>query len=347
MNHLFLRKFSVLILLTLLYTSFVLSCSQPQDAVVNVYSGRHYQADEQVFQNFTQKTGIKVNLIKANTDQLMQRLQLEGANSPADVFITSDAGRMVQAKQKNLLQPFQSQFISENIPAYLQDNQNYWVAFTQRARVLAYNPSVTDSNTLSTYEALATDAFNNKILVRSSQNHYNQTLFASILATHQSDYALKWAQGIVQNMARPPQGNDRDQIKAMAAGIGEVAIVNTYYMGLLLHSDNPEERRIAQQTKLFFPNQQTRGTHVNISAASIAAHAPNKEHANLLIEYLLSVESQRIFAEQNFEYPVHPKVEWPMLLQEWGTFKTDTTSVQKIANAIEEAVILLDKAEWQ
>ncbi|TVQ16744.1 MAG: Fe(3+) ABC transporter substrate-binding protein [Bacteroidetes bacterium] len=321
------------------------SCSVDQDTV-NVYSGRHYQVDENLFREFTRQTGIRVNLVKADTDQLINRLELEGRNTPADVFITADAGRMIQCMEKGLLQPMDMSAISTVVPVNLRDSDNYWTGFTKRARVLVYDKERVNPEELNSYEDLVSHQWKGRILVRSSQNHYNQTLMASIIAEHGEEKALNWAESVVNNMAQSPRGNDRDQVKAIAAGIGDVAIVNTYYMGLLLNSPNQEEQRIAQQMGIYFPNQHDRGTHINISGVAITAHAPNKENAQKLIEFLLNPESQREFAEKNYEYPVNTEVEWTDLLKEWGTFRGDTIPLDKLGKHLSRATIIFHEAGW-
>lgn len=336
-------------LLQLLLTAFILlaviSCSRDGNEV-NIYSGRHYQADEQLYREFTKETGIRVNLIKADTDQLINRLELEGSNSPADLFITADAGRMIHAMEKGLLQPMNMDKIAELVPSTLRDPENHWTGFTKRARVIVYDKSRVNPEELSTYEELTSENWDGRILIRSSQNHYNQTLMASIVAAHGREGALEWANGIVKNMAQPPRGNDRDQVKAIAAGIGDVAIVNTYYMGLLLNSPNAEEKNIAQKMGIFFPNQQDRGTHINISGIAITANAPNAGNAQKLIEFLLSESSQSALAEQIFEYPANQHVEWPVLLKEWGYFKADTISLDQLGNHLQQGMIIFNQAGW-
>lgn len=322
------------------------SCRQ-ENNVVNVYSGRHYQSDEILFQKFTEETGIKVNLIKADTDQLIKRLELEGNNSPADLFITADAGRLIQSRELGLLQPFESENIAEIVPGHLRDHNNYWTGFTQRARVIVYHKERVNPANLSTYENLADPEWKGKVLVRTSQNNYNQTLMASIIAHHGTTQAETWAGQLVNNMAQNPTGNDRDQIKAIAAGIGDIAIVNTYYMGLLLNSPNSEERNIAAQMGIFFPNQDDRGAHVNISGMGIPAHAPNKKNAEKLMEFLLKEDSQKYLAQENHEYPVHPEVEWPELLKSWGSFKADTLPLDQLGEHLKEAMLVFNRAGWR
>lgn len=314
---------------------------------VNVYSGRHYQADEELFRAFTEETGIRVNLIKADTDQLINRMELEGAFSPADLLITADAGRLVSARERGLLQPISGEISLKNIPSWLRDPDNYWTGLTKRARVIVYHKDRVDPSELSTYEDLTAPKWKGRVLVRSSQNHYNQTLMASIVAANGAEAAEAWARGLVNNMARRPQGNDRDQVKASASGLGDIAIVNTYYMGLLLNSTNTEEREVARQHGIFFPNQNDRGTHVNISGIGIAASSQNKEQAERLIQFLLSEPIQRKLSEQNYEYPVTTNTAWPELLETWGRFKEDTTSLTHIFNSLQDAMFVFNRAGWE
>ncbi len=334
------------ILFALLAPLVMLGCN-PSEDVINVYSGRHYQTDEDLFREFSRQTGIEVNLVKADTDQLIKRLELEGAGSPADLLITVDAGRLVTANTLGLLQPFGSELVSEVVPPPYRDAGGAWTGLTVRARVIVYHKDRVQPGSLSTYEALAGPEWKGRVLVRSSQNQYNQTLMASLVAAHGAEGAEVWAKGIVGNMARSPQGNDRDQVKALAAGAGDVAIVNTYYMGLLLNSENAEERIVAQQTGIFFPNQGDRGTHVNISGIGLTANAPNRKNAIRLIEFLLSDASQKVLSEENFEYPVSNRVEWPGLLQQWGTFKADTLQLSDLQPHLQEAMFIFNRAGWQ
>lgn len=334
------------IFLTVLAAILLMGCTS-SDEVINVYSGRHYQTDEELFRAFSRQTGIQVNLVKADTDQLIKRLELEGANSPADLLITADAGRLIMSKTLGLLQPFQSDLVNEVVPLPYRDADGTWTGMTARARVIVFHRDRVSIEDLSTYEALADQQWKGRVLVRSSQNHYNQTLMASVVAALGSEAAGVWARGMVENMARSPQGNDRDQVKALAAGTGDVAIVNTYYMGLLLNSTNPEERNVAEQTGIFFPNQDNRGTHVNISGMGLTQHAPNRENAIKLIEFMLSDNAQKILSEENYEYPVSTRVPWPALLQQWGAFRADTLRLSDLQPHLQEAMFIFNRAGWQ
>lgn len=339
-----LQKIKYLALILLLIG--LIGC-QSESEEVNVYSGRHYRSDEELFKKFTDQTGIRVNLVKADTDQLINRLKLEGSNTHADLLITADAGRMMAAMNEGLLQPITSEKVLNIIPAYLRDPDALWVGFTKRARVIVYHRDRVDPAELATYEDLTLPQWKGKVLIRSSQNHYNQTLLASIIAANDAEKAAKWAEGMVANMAQPPRGNDRDQVKSIAAGTGDVAIVNTYYMGLLLNSPNAEERAVAQQMGIFFPNQDDRGAHINISGIGITAASKNKNNAQKLVEFMLSYDSQQKLAEENYEYPVNPEVPWPALLQEWGSFKEDTVPLSQLGQHMMEAMLIFNRAGWE
>lgn len=314
---------------------------------VNVYTHRHYEADQQLFQKFEEYTGIKVNVINASADELIQKMTLEGENSPADVLITVDAGRLHRAKTSDLLQSISSSVLDSVIPTHLKDIDNQWFALTKRARVIAYAKDRVSPEELSTYENLTDGKWKNKILIRSSSNIYNQSLLASIIAHHGEENAKAWAEGVVKNMARSPKGNDRDQVKAVAAGEGDLAIVNTYYVGMLANSENPEERKTAEDIGIFFPNQETTGTHVNVSGAGVAKHAPNKENAIKFIEFLVSEEAQKVFALSNYEYPVNTNVEFSETLKNWGEFKEDKINLSLLGENNKKAVILFDEAGWK
>ena len=314
---------------------------------VNVYTHRHYKADQELFAKFEKETGIKVNVVNAKADELMQKMTIEGDQSPADVLITVDAGRLVRAKNKGLLQPAKSVFLDKTIPKHLKDVDNNWFSLTKRARVIVYNPEKVSPEELSSYEDLLNDKWKNKILVRSSGNIYNQSLLASIIANEGLDKATEWAKGMVANMARSPKGNDRDQIKAVVAGEGDIAIVNTYYVGKLLNSKNPDEVLSGESVKIFFPNQNNNGTHINVSGAGVAKYAPNKLNAIKFIEFLASKNSQQLFANSNYEYPVNADVEVSDLLTSWGVFKEDKLSLSKLGENNKKAVLVFDKAEWR
>lgn len=314
---------------------------------VNVYTHRHYDADQQLFDQFTEETGIKVNVVSASADELIQKLELEGEGSPADVLITVDAGRLVRAEDKGLLQAVESEVLSSNIPENLRSPEGYWFGLTYRARVLAYSKDRVDVSELTTYEDLANESWKGRILTRSSENIYNQSLLASIIEANGEEASTEWASKVLSNMAREPKGNDRDQVVAVASGEGDVAIVNTYYIGIMLNDPNEQVKEAASKVGIFFPNQEGRGTHINISGAGVTKHAPNKENAIKLIEFLSNKESQAVLSGINYEYPVNENVEWSDLLNEWGSFKKDEVNLSVLGKNNEKAVIIFDKVGWR
>ena len=263
------------------------------------------------------------------------------------MLITADAGRLGYAKELGLLQPFDSQKILESVPASLRDAESYWTGLTKRARVIVYDTQETDGSELSTYEALAGDRFAGSILVRSSSNIYNQSLLASLIAHHGIEGAQQWASRVSENMARDPKGNDRDQMKAVIAGEGRYAIVNTYYVGLLQSSTDEYEQEVGERIGVFFPNQQGRGAHVNVSGAGITAHAPHKENAEKLLEFLLTHEAQKVFAQANFEYPVREGVDLHPIVASWGEFKADSLNLSALGENNTEAVKIFDRVGWK
>lgn len=315
--------------------------------VVNVYSHRHYDADRALFARFTELTGIEVNLVSASADELITRLENEGENSPADVLITVDAGRLHRAREKGLLQPVQSEVLEANIPGNLRDPEGYWFGLTKRARILAYDPEKVGAGELKSYEDLTGPEWRGRVLVRSSSNVYNQSLLASIIAAVGEEDAAEWAAGIVANMARQPSGSDTDQAKAVAAGVGDVAIVNSYYVARLKGSSDPENRRIGERLAVVFPNQDGRGTHINVSGAGVTKSSKNRENAIRFIEFLAGDEAQRTFSETNFEYPANPNVAPAALLQEWGEFKQDTLNLARLGELNADAVKIFDRVGWK
>lgn len=317
--------------------------SATEDQVLNVYSHRHYDADKIVFDKFTQKTGIKINLVRAGADELISRLEMEGESSPADVLITVDALKLNRAKEKDLLQAVEVE--TNNAPTFIED-ENYWYGITYRARVIAYDKEDVQLSELSTYEDLADEKWKGKILIRSSSSSYNQSLLSSIIYANDGETAKQWAAGIVQNMAREPKGGDRDQIKAIASDVGELAIVNTYYVGLLLNSENPEEVAAGQKVGIYFPNQDTRGGHINISGIGVTKNAPNKDNAIQFIQYLTSEEAQKIYASTSFEYPVNMNVDADSTIAEWGDFKIDNLDYAKDTQLNEQAVKIFEEVGW-
>lgn len=326
---------------------FIACGSSSNSEVVNVYTHRHYKADDDLFAKFTEETGIKVNIVNASADELIQRLETEGKNSNADILITVDAGRLYRAQSKDLLQPIQSEVLEANIGPEYREKDGYWFGMTYRARIIAYSKDRVNPEDIQTYEDLADPKWKGKVVIRSSENVYNQSLLASIILANGEEKAKEWAKGVVANMARSPKGSDRDQVKAVASGEGDIAVVNTYYIGLMLHDENVEERKAGESVGIIFPNQMDRGTHINISGIGATKYAPNRENAIKLMEFLSGKEAQETLANLNYEYPINPEANKASVLQTWGDFKADTVALYKLGEYNSRAVKIFDEAGWK
>ena len=316
---------------------------------INLYSQRHYKVDEKQYEAFEKETGIKVNVVKANADELIERLKNEGKNSPADLFITVDAGKLQKAKDLDLLQKISSPIINQNVDSDLKDVNGYWIPITYRARIIVYSKERVNVGELSTYANLADEKWRNKVLVRSSSNAYNQALLSSIVANKGEDAATTWASELVKNFARDPKGNDRDQVKAITAGQGDLGIVNSYYIGLLLSSENEEEIKAGNSVGVFFPNQGEgeTGSHINVSGIGLAKNAPNKENAIKLMEFLTSESAQKTYTNTSYEYPANPNVEPNEIVKKWGSFKKDKLDLNQLGVFRNKAIEIFDKSGWK
>lgn len=313
---------------------------------INLYSSRHYNTDTELYDNFTKETGIKVNLIEGKDDELIERIKSEGASSPADILITVDAGRLWRADQAGVFAPITSQVIKEKIPENLRHPEGKWFGFSKRARVIMYNKDKIKPDQLSTYEDLADPKWKGKIIVRSSSNIYNQSLVASLIAVHGEKETEEWVKGFVANFARAPEGNDTSQIEAVASGVGDLALANTYYLARFGKSDQASAKDVFNQVKPFFPNQGDRGAHVNISGGGLIKTAPNPEGAIKFLEYLTSDSAQNFFAQGNNEYPVVQGIPVDPIVAAFGTFKDDTTNVALYGENNAKAVEIMDRAGW-
>jgi iron(III) transport system substrate-binding protein len=314
---------------------------------VNLYSSRHYDTDVALYDAFTEQTGIAVNLIEGDADQLIERIKAEGRNSPADVLITVDAGRLWRADEAGLLQPVSSPVLEEAIPAELRHPEGRWFGLSQRLRGIVYAKDRVDPSEVTSYEDLADPKWQGRICIRSSTNVYNQSLVASMIDANGVEATEAWAQGLADNLARPPQGGDTDQIEAVAAGECDLAVVNHYYFVRLLESDSEDERAVADKVDIVFPNQDGRGAHANVSGAGVVATAPNKENAVKFLEYLTTSEAQAYFAEGNYEFPVVAGVKLDPVLEQWGEIKTDAINAAKLGENNPEAVKLMDRVGWK
>ena len=299
-----------------------------QENVLNLYSARHYQTDEALYTNFTKATGIKINRIEGGEDALMERIRNEGPNSPADVLITVDVGRLWRAEAMGLFAPVKSKLLESRIPANYRDPNGNWFGFSTRARIIAYNKNKIKPSELKSYEDLADPRFKGKICTRSASHVYNLSLMGSIIGALGEEKAEAWAKGVAANLARQPKGGDTDQLRAVAAGECDLAISNTYYYARLLRSDKAEDKKLTETVGVIWPNQNDRGTHVNISGGGVLRHAPHRDNAIRFLEYLAGDAAQAHFANGNNEWPAATgvKLDNPVLVR-LGAFKEDKLSV--------------------
>jgi iron(III) transport system substrate-binding protein len=314
-----------------------------EDKILNLYSARHYQTDEALYANFTQQTGIKINRIEGKEDELLERIKNEGANSPADVFLTVDAARLAKAHELGLFAPVVSKSLESRIPAHLRTED--WFSFSTRARVIVYNKAAVKAEDVQNYEDLANPKLKGKFCSRSGSHPYNLSLMASIIAHQGEAKAEELARGMVANFARAPKGGDTDQIKAVSAGECGLTISNTYYVARLLRSTKPEDQKLMAKVGVVWPNQGTTGTHINVSGGGMMKTAPHKEAAVKFLEYLASDQAQRYFADGNNEWPVvdSVKVANPAL-DSLGKFKADKLPVKNLAMYQTKAQIIFDRA---
>jgi iron(III) transport system substrate-binding protein len=317
------------------------------DNEVNIYSARKEQLIKPLLDKFSKQTGIKVNLVTGKADALLKRLEFEGEDSPADVLITVDAGRLFRAKQAKVLQAISSEVLNQVIPEHLRDPEQQWYGLTVRARPVMYVKGKIKKESLSTYQDLTENRWHKRICIRSSNNIYNQSLVAAMIANNGAEETQKWANGLVNNFARNPQGGDRDQIKAAAAGLCDIAIANTYYLGNMLHSKDQSEKDAANKMAVFWPNQDNTGVHINISGIAVTAAAKNKQAAIKLLEFMVTDAAQQWYADTNFEYPVKKGVQLNETLKQWGDFKADTLNLSELGKNNAEAIRIMDRAKWK
>lgn len=323
------------------------SLATAAEGEVNLYSARNENLIKPLLDRFTAESGIRVNLVTGNADALLKRLVSEGRNSPADVLLTTDAGRLHRAKEVGVTQPFASEVVLQRVPEQYRDPQGHWVGLSLRARPILYVKGRVDPAELSSYEALADAKWKGRICIRSSDNIYNQSLVASMIEANGEEQTEVWAKGLVRNLARPPRGGDRDQIKAAVAGQCDIAVANTYYLAGMLGSKDAAEREIAAKMAVFWPNQEGRGVHVNVSGAALIKAGKNRDNAIRLIEFLASDASQQWYAEVNGEYPIRKGVALSEMLQAWGEFKADDLNLSRLGELNPEAVRLMDRAGWR
>jgi len=334
------------LLIAALFSSTLSTTVVGEERVLNIYSARHYQTDEQLYAGFTKSTGIRINRIEGKEEELLERLRNEGANSPADVFITVDAARLSAAHELGLFTPVQSKILESRIPAHLRAED--WFSFSTRARVIVYAKNAVKAEDVQSYADLADPKLKGKVCTRSGSHPYNLSLMASIIAHHGEAKAEAWARGVVANFARPPKGGDTDQIKAVAAGECSVAISNSYYVARLMRSDKAEDKRDVDRIGVVWPDQKANGTHINVSGAGVLKHAPHKEAAVKFLEYLASDDTQRHFADGNNEWPAVPSVKVANpALDKLGKFKADTLPVGSLGMYRAKAQMIFDRVGFR
>lgn len=318
---------------------------------VNVYTSRHYDSDDALYSEFTKETGIEVNIISGNGSALIERLRVEGQNSPADIYFTVDAGNLWKVQKEGYFKSINSESIKSVVPENLRGPNDEWVAIAKRARVIYYNPTKVSENEINnlSYEDLANPEWKERIAIRSSSNMYNQSLVASLISNHGIETTESWAKDFVNNFARSPQGSDRAQIVAVANGEADIAIANSYYIGIMLSGRSGDDQlQAAKKVKIHFPNQGNRGAHINISGAGILKNSPNSENATKFLEFLLSKEVQEYMVNISFEYPVLNGINPHPSIANFGTgFKEDRTSVADYGKYNPEAIRLMDRAGWK
>jgi len=324
------------------------SSAPAQGQVVNLYSTRHYNTDRRLYDDFTAQTGIRVNLVEIEgAGNAIQRIKSEGANSPADILMTVDAGNLWSAQREGLFEPIRSRVLESKIPAHLRDPEGHWFGLSKRVRVIYYNKARVNFNDVKSYDDLADPKFRGRVVMRSGTNIYNQSFTASLIARQGVQKAEQWARGVVANFARPPAGNDTSNIRDVAAGVGDLTMGNTYYFGRLANSNRPEDQEVVQKVGMIFPDQQGDGAHVNISGGGVLKTSRNKAAAIRFLEYLVSDSAQSYFADGNFEFPVVRGVKINDKVRGFGVFRESKLNAAELGKNQAEAVRVLDRAGWK
>lgn len=333
---------------TMTLAALLLSTAAPAfaEGELNLYSSRHYDTDERLYSDFEELHGVTINRIEGNADELLARMQAEGRNSPADVLITVDTSRLARAKDAGVLQPLDSDILEARIPANLQDADNHWFGFSQRSRIFFYDKAEVTAPP-ATYLELADPAYEGMVCIRSSTNTYNQTLLAAIIENHGEQVARDWAQGVVNNMARDPQGGDTDQLRGLVSGECQISVSNTYYFARAIRTEVGGVSAEIDNIGWLFPSQDAEGVHMNLSGAGIAAHAPNRDNAALFLEYLASDQAQIYFSAGNDEYPTVATAELAPSVAALGTFKADDVDLSAVAKNLPLAQQIFNEAGWE
>lgn len=327
-------------------TAVLVAGSAAAEGDVNLYSSRHYDTDERLYSDFTEQTGITVNRIEGNADELIARMQAEGANSPADVLLTVDTSRLQRAKDADVLQTVDSDILEDRIPANLQDSDNQWFGFSQRARIIFYDKNDVTEPPMD-YLSLADPKYKGMVCHRSSTNVYSQTLLASVIENHGAEAARDWAAGVVANFARDPEGGDTDQLRGLVSGQCEISIANSYYFARALRTDVDGVTAEVDRIGWIFPAQDAEGAHMNLSGGGVAAHAPNRENAVKFLEYLASEQAQEYFSAGNDEFPTVAGVPLSESVAKLGAFKADEVNLSAVALNLPEAQKIFNAVGWK
>lgn len=336
------RKFIfLLIVLVLTLPIFAQGNFDKSEPVLNVYSSRHYDVDDVVYKMFEDETGIKINVVKGKGPELVQRIIREKGNSQADVFLTVGAESIYPLKSEGLLQNFDSELLNSHIPASFRGDG--WTGIMSRARVVAVSKDRVNPSSITSYADLAKDDYKGKILVRSSSSSYNIALLSSFVQLYGKDWAENWAKGVVANMARSPKGNDRDQAKGVAAEVGDVAIMNSYYFVRMSNSSDANEKAAASKVQLVFPKE----THLNLSYAALLNGAKNRENAIKFMEFLSGAKIQKLYAQKNGEFPLNRNVALPEIQASWGSFETQDLNFEELGKYSVDAAMIFDKVGWK
>ncbi len=335
------KRFGLGILLSLAFSSLFAADE------ITIYSHRHYDTDKGIFKLFKDKTGINVNVVQARANELAKRIEAEGKNTKADLFMTADAGNLEQVRASGLFQPANSPTIEKLSPKEYRGKNNEWIAFAKRARVIVASKERVPQGSIKTYEDLTDPKWKGKVLVRSSSAVYNISLESFMIESLGREKAKEWAKGVTANFAREPKGADRDQIRAIYAKEGDVAISNSYYLGHLLNSKDEKDRKAGESVYIIFPNQNDRGTHINVSGIGILKSSQNKDNALKFIEFILSEEVQEMITNENYEYPVNVNVKPAPILQQWGDFKVETPNFEAYWKNAQEALKIFDEVGWK
>jgi iron(III) transport system substrate-binding protein len=323
-----------------------LTAAVAEEPVLNLYTARHYEGDELLYEAFKKKTGIEVRETSASADQIISRMKGEGAEGPADLLITVDAGRLCRAAELGLLQPVKSATLEAALPAAVRDPAGLWFGFAVRARVIVYSKERVQPGAIKNYADLADPKWKGKVLVRSGDSIYNQSLVASMVANEGAAKTTQWVEGLTGNFARKPLGGDRDQVLAIAQNLGDVAVLNSYYLGQMANSKDPAEREAYSKVAIVFPDQAGRGTHINISGGGISKYAKHPGNALKFLEFLASEEAQKIFPATSYEYPVDLKNDPSPLHKEWGNYKSDPLNLAKLGENYKTALAIIEDSGW-